>query len=146
MWGSIWLKSNFTLFQASAGYNEHRCVVRTAALTEARSHSSHTHPNFIFPSCIYFHFPVALRSGLALRGFAITPMGHATLGKTPLHEWSARSRDFFLTVWIRKTNWMSHFVFFISPLIVAQHVSGNHVPIIRSWLLRDVIASCWYVL
>jgi hypothetical protein len=37
-------------------------------------------------------------------------------------------------------------VFFISLLIVAQHVSGNHVPIIRSWRLRDVIASCWYVL
>jgi len=27
---------------------------------------------------------------------------------------------------------MSLFVFFISLLIVAQHVSGNHVPIIRS--------------
>ena len=37
------------------------------------------------------------------------------------------------------------FVFFISLLIVAQHVSGNHVPIIRSWRLRDVIASYWYV-
>ena len=36
------------------------------------------------------------------------------------------------------------FVFCISLLIVAQHVSGNHVPIIRSWRLRDVIASCWY--
>jgi len=36
------------------------------------------------------------------------------------------------TVWIRKTNKMSLFVFFISLLIVAQHVSGNHVPIIRS--------------
>jgi len=40
---------------------------------------------------------------------------------------------------------MSLFVFFISLLIVAQHVSGNHVPIIRSWRLRDVIALCWYV-
>jgi len=40
---------------------------------------------------------------------------------------------------------MSIFVFFISLLIVAQHVSGNHVPIIRSWQLRDVIALCWYV-
>ena len=37
------------------------------------------------------------------------------------------------------------FVFFISLLIVVQHVSGNHVPIIRSWRLRDVIALCWYV-
>ena len=40
---------------------------------------------------------------------------------------------------------MSLFVFFISLLIVAQHVSGNHVPIIRSWRMRDVIALCWYV-
>ena len=45
--------------------------------------------------------------------------------------------DLWLTVHrnsvrIRKTNWMSLFVFFISLLIVAQHVSGNHVPIIRS--------------
>ena len=37
------------------------------------------------------------------------------------------------------------FLFFISLLIVAQHVSGNHVPIIRSWRLRDVVALCWYV-
>ena len=36
------------------------------------------------------------------------------------------------SVWIRKTNQMSLFVFFISLLIVAQHVSGNHVLIIRS--------------
>ena len=36
------------------------------------------------------------------------------------------------SVWIRKTNQMSLFVFFISLLIVAQHVSGNHIPIIRS--------------
>ena len=49
------------------------------------------------------------------------------------------------TVWIRETNYMSLSVFFISLLIVAQHVSGNHVPIISSWQLRDVIASCWYV-
>jgi hypothetical protein len=41
---------------------------------------------------------------------------------------------------------MSLFVFFISLLIVARRVSGNRVPIIRSWRLRDVIASCWYVL
>ena len=33
---------------------------------------------------------------------------------------------------------------FISPLQVAQHVSGNHVPIFRSWRLRSVIATCWY--
>ena len=33
----------------------------------------------------------------------------------------------------------------ISLLIAAQHVSGNHVPFIRSWRLRDIIALCWYV-
>ena len=43
--------------------------------------------------------------------------------------WLTVHRD---SVWIRKTNQMSLFVFFISLLIVAQHVSGNHVPIIRS--------------
>ena len=34
------------------------------------------------------------------------------------------------------------FLFIISLLVVFQHVSGNHVPIIRSWRLRDVVASC----
>jgi hypothetical protein len=33
-----------------------------------------------------------------------------------------------------------------SLLLVAQHVSGNHVPIIRNRRMRDVIAWCWYVL
>jgi len=32
----------------------------------------------------------------------------------------------------KKNQLMSLFVFFISLLIVSQHVSGNHVPIIRS--------------
>jgi len=39
---------------------------------------------------------------------------------------------------------MSYFLC-ISLEKVAQHVSGNHVPIIRSWWLRDVIALCWYI-
>ena len=35
--------------------------------------------------------------------------------------------------WVDKKNQLYvTFVFFISLLIVAQHVSGNHVPIIRS--------------
>jgi len=33
---------------------------------------------------------------------------------------------------------------FISPLQVAQHVSGNHVSIFRSWRLRSVISTCRY--
>ena len=64
---------------------------------------------------------------------------------------NACKSDMWLTVhrnsvWIRKTNWMSLFVFFISLLIVSQHVSGNHVPIIRSWRLRDVICHFLYSL
>jgi hypothetical protein len=50
------------------------------------------------------------------------------------------------SVWIKKNQLDVTLVFFISLLLVAEHVSGNHVPIIRSWRLRDVIASCWYVL
>ena len=42
------------------------------------------------------------------------------------------SNQTYTVVWIRKTKQMSLFVFFISLLIVAQHVSGNHVPFIRS--------------
>jgi hypothetical protein len=32
-----------------------------------------------------------------------------------------------------------------SLLLDAQHVSGKHVPIVRSLRLRDVIDLCWYV-
>ena len=52
------------------------------------------------------------------------------------HVWLTMHHN---SVWIRKTNQMSLFVFFISLLIVAQHVFANHVPIIRSWRLRDDI-------
>ena len=52
-----------------------------------------------------------------------------------------------LTARVDKKNQLDvTFVFIISLLLVPQHVSGNHVPIIRSRRLRDVIASCWYVL
>ena len=56
---------------------------------------------------------------------------------TILYETIVRIHDVWFTVhrnsvWIRKTNYMSLFVFLLSLLIVAQHVSGNHVPIIRS--------------
>ena len=51
-----------------------------------------------------------------------------------------------MSLWIKKKPTRCHFfVFFISLLIIAQHVSANHVPIIRSLRLCDVIASCWYV-
>jgi len=40
------------------------------------------------------------------------------------------------SVWIRNQLDVTFVLSFISPLQVAQHVSGNHVPIIRSWRLR----------
>ena len=64
-------------------------------------------------------------------------MQHVNSQYTELPVITLHKSDVWLTVhrnsvWIRKTNYMSLFVFFISLLIVAQHVSGNHVPIIRS--------------
>ena len=56
--------------------------------------------------------------------------------------------DFINYIWLsvdKKNQLDVTFVFFISLLIIAQYVSGNHVPIIRSLRLRDVIALCWYV-
>jgi len=55
-----------------------------------------------------------------------------------------RKSDVWLTVhrnsvWNKKPT-RCHFVLsFISPLQVAQHVSGNHVPIFRSWRLHSVV-------
>jgi len=73
------------------------------------------------------HLQAKLRTVIALQG------GCAHLGSNMAYSKS----DVWLTMhrnsaWIRKTNYVSLFVFFISLLIVAQHVSGNHVPIIRS--------------
>jgi len=48
------------------------------------------------------------------------------------------------SVWIRNQLDVTFVLSFISLLQVAQHVSGNHVPIFRSWRLRSVIATCWY--
>jgi len=62
---------------------------------------------------------------------------------------SLRKSDVWLTVhrnsvWIRNQLDVIFVLSFISPLQVAQHVSGNHLPIFRSCLLRSVIATCWY--
>jgi len=47
------------------------------------------------------------------------------------------------SVWIRNQLDVTFMLSFISPSQFAQHVSGNHVPIFRSWRLRSVIAMCW---
>jgi len=48
------------------------------------------------------------------------------------------------SVWIRIQLDVTYVLSFISTSQVAQRVSGNHVPIFRSWRLRGVIATCWY--
>ena len=47
-------------------------------------------------------------------------------------------------MWITNQLDVTFVLSFISPLQVAQHVSGNPVPIFRSWRLRSVIATCGY--
>jgi len=41
-----------------------------------------------------------------------------------------------ILVWIRNQLDVTYVLSSISPLQVAQHVSGNHVPIFRSWRLQ----------
>jgi len=69
------------------------------------------------------------------------------------HEWDGRctvtKSGVWLTVhhnsvWIRNQLDVTFVLSFISPLQVAQHVSGSHVPILRSWRLCSVITTCWY--
>jgi len=48
------------------------------------------------------------------------------------------------SVRIRNQLDVTYVLSFISPLQVAQHVLGNHLPIFRRWWLRGVIATCWY--
>ena len=48
------------------------------------------------------------------------------------------------SVWIRNQLDVTFVLSFISVLQVAQHVSGNHLPMFRRWRLHNVIATCWY--
>jgi hypothetical protein len=48
------------------------------------------------PPHFLWRFDSILGHGLPLQAFAITLIGHATLGRTPLVEWSARHRDLYL--------------------------------------------------
>ena len=86
------------------------------------------HSSYMF-RCATHH----LQGGLLvfLKMACSTPKHYEECGKCVILSdvWLTVHRN---SVWIRKTNKMSLFVFFISLLIVAQHVSGNHVRIIRS--------------
>jgi len=53
------------------------------------------------------------------------------------HKW------WYSSVGIRNQLDVTFVLSLISPLQVAQYVSGNHVPILRSWRLHSVIATCW---
>ena len=74
---------------------------------------------------------------LLIQNFLFIFIGQRFICDKAVGKDKACKSDVWLTVhrnsvWIKKTNQMSLFVFFISLLIVAQHVSGNHVPIIRN--------------
>jgi hypothetical protein len=68
--------------------------------------------NFIIPRVVYavlkssvlvfflWRFDPITGQGLPLGGFAITLIGHTTLRRTPLDEWSARRRGLYLTTHI----------------------------------------------
>jgi hypothetical protein len=75
------------------------------------------------PSLGPAHFPVQWVS-------ALHPKAKAT------ELWRSQptlsSAKFSETVWIRNQLDVTYVLSFISPLQVAQHVSGNHVPIFRS--------------
>ena len=61
----------------------------------------------------------------------ITENTHRNYYKHSFHVYKRRGNRFRFSV-DKKNELDVTFVFFISLLIVAQHVSGNHVPIIRS--------------
>ena len=86
-------------------------------------HSNQSNHHWI--KTFYFLLPPTSKSSISIR-------------------WTASFRKWHILSVDKKNQLVVTFVFFISLLLVAQHVSGNHVPIIRSWRLRDVIASCWY--
>ena len=47
------------------------------------------------------------------------------------------------SMWIRNQLVVT-FVLFVISLLITQHVSGNHVPIVRSWRPRNFVPTCWY--
>jgi len=59
---------------------------------------SHNSSTPFSPRVFIFFFLWRFDWAFPLRGFAITLMRYATLGRTPLDEWPARRRDFFLTI------------------------------------------------
>jgi hypothetical protein len=64
-------------------------------------------------------------SGPPLRGFAITLIGHTTLGMTPLDEGSARRRDVYLTIHNTHKRQTSVFPAGFEPTIPAKERRQN---------------------
>jgi hypothetical protein len=54
----------------------------------------HSHQNFLFPPLLCFN--VIACHGLLLWGFAITLLGHTTVGRTPLDKLEAQHGDLYL--------------------------------------------------
>ena len=62
---------------------------------------------------------------LTSRGFAITVIGHTTLGVTPLDEGSARRRDLYLTIHNTHKSQTSMFPAGFEPTIPARERQQN---------------------
>ena len=97
------------------------------------SHSTRVFQAFPFPSCFSTKKSrMHCSSLLCIISLGIPILNHKNESCIERLRSNFQVNFFKNSVWIRKTNQMSLFVFFISLLIAAQHVSGNHVPIIRS--------------
>jgi hypothetical protein len=65
--------------------------------------------------------------GLPILGFAITLIGHTTLGRTPLDEESARRRDLYLTKHNTHKGQTSMFPAGFEPTIPARAVAKRRL-------------------
>ena len=82
--------------------------------------------------------------GLPWRGFAITLIGHTTLSRTPLDDWSARRRDLYLTTHNSHKRQISMRSVGFESAIPASERSQTHALDrasngIGNWLVSDII-------
>ena len=91
------------------------------------------------------------------RGFAVTLIGHTTLGRTPLGEWSARHKDVYLTTHNTHKRQTSLPPAGFEPTIPASQRTQTHalysvaigIGTETSWkyryLMRSIIITMWSI-
>jgi hypothetical protein len=112
----------------------HRCQYNTACVLRKLRNYGYKHTLII---CNTYCFSMAIM--VTWMCLNITLHVHGLSCKSDM--WLTVHRN---SVWIRNQLDVIYVLSFISPLQVAQHVSGNHVPIFRRWWPRSVIVTCWY--